>query len=279
MALDWLARGAASHLDAEPAGDAQAGDAPADGARGLVLRDLRVLRKIALPELAGKGHRFLVSGMAEPRATSAPVNLRLRLDGADGVPHYSARLCLNDARPQAAADWPTPSGLVEQPEESAKYRERIYGVGALFHGPRFRAISWLRGMAADGAEGTVIGVDELAWGGCDWYFDVAALDGGMQLAGLWAWLALGGAIPVGVKECRIHRPGLLRGPARGVVHARGVNGVHATCDVAILDSGPPITGLTGAGISHPEAPGSGRPRIELLGVELVLRPDRRDHPH
>jgi hypothetical protein len=197
-----------------------------------------------------------------------PTELRLRLEGADGVPHYSARLCLDDARPRTAADWPTPTRLIEDPQDAAKYRDRIYGVGALFHGPRFRAISWLRGMAADGAEGTIVGVDELAWGG-DWFFDVAALDGGMQLAGLWAWRALGGAIPVAVRECRIHRPGLLRGPARGVVHARGISGVHASCDVAILDGGVTDGGMTDGG---------GRPRIELLGVELVLRPDRLDRP-
>ncbi|MCK9931889.1 SDR family oxidoreductase [Frankia sp. Mgl5] len=237
MALDWLARGA---LALSPA-----------VAGGVTLRDLRVLRKIALPELARGGHRFAV--VAAPGRQ--PGETLLRVDGEGGVPHYSARFGPDQSPPVSAGRWPTPAGLVDHPEESARHRDRIYGQGALFHGPRFHAITWLMGMSPDGAEGTVVGVDELAWGGDGWYFDVAALDGGMQLAGLWAWRALGGAIPIAVRECRIHRPGLLREPARGVVHARGIDGVHTHCDVAVLD-------------------GDGAPRIELLGVELVLRPDR-----
>ncbi|WP_261567159.1 type I polyketide synthase [Frankia gtarii] len=248
MALDWLARGAR----------ALRGDSEGEG--GMVLRDLRVLRKIAFPHLADTGHELFVSvAGSDPRrdgdpsgAATAPLPV-LRIDDADGMPHYQARL--DPARPQPvpASAWPTPEGLAEKAAEVSTCRDLIYRSDALFHGPRFQAIQWLRGMSEHGAEGSVVGVGELAWGLDDWYFDVAGLDGGMQLAGLWAWRVLGGALPVAVRECRIHRPGLMTGAARSVVTAREIDNIHALCDVVILDDDAA--------------------RIELLGVELVRRPD------
>jgi acyl carrier protein len=249
MALDWLARGARALRG--------------DGEAGMVLRDLRVLRKIAFPHLADTGHELYVSvseagaagrgddpSAAEAGAAPLPV---LRLDDADGMPHYQARL--DAALPQAvpASAWPTPDGLAEKAAEVSTCRDLIYRSDALFHGPRFQAIQWLKGMSEHGAEGSVVGVRDLAWGLDDWYFDVAGLDGGMQLAGLWAWRVLGGALPVAVRECRIHRPGLMTGEARSVVTARKIDNIHALCDVVVLDDDAA--------------------RIELLGVELVRRPD------
>jgi NAD(P)-dependent dehydrogenase (short-subunit alcohol dehydrogenase family) len=269
MALDWLARGARAHLndaDAEADADADAeaeaeADAEADGAGagagagagGMVLHDLRMLRKILLPHLAGVGHRLLVSGEATGR--DGADGLLLRLNSEDGVPHYQARLVRGESISDAFPRWPTPPDLVDYARLGEMDRDRIYNDDALFHGPRFQAITRLKGIGAQGAEGTVVGVRELAWGRDDWDFDVAALDGGMQLAGLWAWQAIGRALPVSVRECRIHRHGLLSRPARSVVASRGINGIHASCDVAVLDD-------------------DGGARIELIGVELLLRPDR-----
>lgn len=246
MALDWLARGARALRGG--------------GEGGMVLRDLRVLRKIAFPHLADTGHELFVSvAGSDPRrdgdpsgAATAPLPV-LRIDDADGMPHYQARLDPAQPQPVPSSAWPTPEGLAEKAAEVSTCRDLIYRSDALFHGPRFQAIQWLRGMSEHGAEGSVVGVDELAWGLDDWYFDVAGLDGGMQLAGLWAWRVLGGALPVAVRECRIHRPGLMTGAARSVVTAREIDNIHALCDVVILDDDAA--------------------RIELIGVELVRRPD------
>ncbi|KPM54888.1 hypothetical protein ACG83_15955 [Frankia sp. R43] len=259
LALDWLARGArASTRDVES---------------GLLLRDLRVLRKASLPHLADQGHHLLVradtadaAGAPERAGTPGPPELVLRLYGDDGAPRYSARLTRQPDRrrgpsgPSGAAgsadgSWPTPDGLI--PGGPDQDQTRIYAQDALFHGPRFQAITQMTAMSEQGAEAVVVGVDALDWGGgADWYLDVAALDGGMQLAGVWAWRVLGGALPVAVRECRIHQPGLLTRPARAVVLAAGMNGDSVTfCDVAVVDD-------------------DGAARIELIGVELVLRPDR-----
>ncbi|WP_370657226.1 SDR family NAD(P)-dependent oxidoreductase [Frankia sp. ArI3] len=248
MALDWLARGARALRG--------------DGEAGMVLRDLRVLRKIAFPHLADTGHELYVSvteagapgggDLSAAGAGAAPLPV-LRLDDADGMPHYQAKLDAAQPAPVPSSAWPTPDGLAEKAAEVSTCRDLIYRSDALFHGPRFQAIQWLKGMSEHGAEGSVVGVRELAWGLDDWYFDVAGLDGGMQLAGLWAWRVLGGALPVAVRECRIHRPGLMTGQARGVVTAREIDNIHALCDVVVLDDDAA--------------------RIELIGVELVRRPD------
>jgi hypothetical protein len=57
-----------------------------------------------------------------------------------------------------------------------------------------------------------------------------------------------------VAECRVHRHGPAADGLRCVVRARKVHDTGARCDVALLDP-------------------DGLPRVELLGVELVRRPD------
>jgi NAD(P)-dependent dehydrogenase (short-subunit alcohol dehydrogenase family) len=234
MAVDLLARGVLAWK--------------AGGPRAVALRDLHVLRKISFPELAGAGHRVLVRGQWADAAGGVREQV-LRLETEDGTPHYLARLADGPPRTDTRSAWTTPAGL-----EEIDFR-MVYDGQWLFHGPQCRAIRTLTGISAEGAEAVIVGLDELGWGRDDWYLDVAALDGGMQLAGVWATLTLGSALPMAVRECRIHIPGLLSGPTRSIVRSRGVNGTGARCDVAVLDD-------------------DGAPRIELLDVEMVLRPDR-----
>jgi hypothetical protein len=239
MAVDWLSRGARAWQ--------------ADGSPEVVLRDLRVLRKVSFPELAGAGHRLLVRGRrADGDGDGAGAGeLVLRLEADDGTLHYRALLAGGGPSPGIGSEpaWTTP------PDLATVDPDRIYGGDRkLFHGPRCRAIHSLTGVSTDGAEALVVGLNDLGWGGDHWYIDVAALDGGMQLAGLWAMYVVGGVLPVAVRECRIHRTGLLAGPARSIVRSRGVHDTGAHCDVAVLDD-------------------DGIPRIELLDVEMVLRPD------
>jgi hypothetical protein len=232
MAVEWFTRAVRTH---------DVGSRPP-----LVLRDLRVLRKVTFPDLAGAGHRIRVRGEWTGRDAIGELVLELAAD--DGTPHYQARLGRDTPPAGAAAEWhitnasPPPGRLA------------LYGARALFHGPRFQAVRQVSGLSADGADGVVVGLNDLGWGGDDWYLDVGALDGGMQLVGVWALHVLGSVFPVGAEECRVHRPGLLTSQARSVVRAREVHRTGAYCDVAVLDD-------------------DGAPRVELLGVEVVLNPD------
>ncbi len=213
---------------------------------GPVLRDVRVLDKVTLPGLAHEGHRFAVHG--HRRLIGPPTGLEAELRDADGAPHFRAVLDF-EAAPSEQEPWAGPGegGGTERP---VPYDGRV-----LFHGPRFQALSTLRGVGADGAEATVVGVVELGWGGAHWQTDPAAVDGALQLALVWADHALGSAcLPMAVAECRVHRRGPAADSLRCVVRARKVHDTGARCDVALIDP-------------------DGALRVELLGVELVRRPD------
>lgn len=209
----------------------------------VVLRDLRVLNKIALPQLADGGHRLVLRGHESPGPDDPGLDLDLRGD-AD-APHYRARVETNS--PQVAGPWDTPRDLQASPV--------AYDGVPLFHGPRFQALRGFVGISAEGAEGTVVGTAALGWPGSAWRADPPAMDGGLQLATLWAQHAgTGRTLPMSVREFRVFREGPITKPVRCVVRGRKAGDSVAECDIALIDA-------------------DGRPRLELLGVQLVRRPD------
>ncbi|HWU07869.1 MAG TPA: SDR family NAD(P)-dependent oxidoreductase, partial [Streptomyces sp.] len=211
----------------------------------LVLRDLRVFSKVALPRLDGAGHRLTLS--ARTAATGSPSALEAELLGEEGATHFRIHMDFEEG-PSRPGSWDTPQGL------AAPRRTEIYDGRVLFHGPRFHALRSVDGIGPDGAEATATGLTELGWGGEHWQLDVAATDGALQLAVLWADDALGYAtLPMAVAECRVQRSGPVQGAVRCVVQARKVHDTGGRCDVALVDP-------------------DGFPRVELLGVELVRRP-------
>ncbi|MFE2943946.1 SDR family NAD(P)-dependent oxidoreductase [Streptomyces sp. NPDC059255] len=211
----------------------------------LVLRDLRVYKKFALPELAGEGHRLTVHGSRGAAGSAAGLEAELR--GADGVAHFRAVLDSGAVEPDPAG-WGSPEGL--EPLD----RGAFYDGELLFHGPRFQAVRTPRGVSEHGAEATVAGLRALGWPGEHWPLDPAAVDGALQLALVWARHAIGAAtLPMAVAECRVHRRGPVDGTVRCVVRGRKAHSTGARCDAALIDA-------------------DGTVRLELLGVELVRRP-------
>ncbi|MEU4179721.1 SDR family NAD(P)-dependent oxidoreductase [Streptomyces sp. NPDC026589] len=254
LVLNWFAGAATAWL-------------PAAGR--LVLRDLRVYQKYALPELSGPGHRLTVLGSRG--APGAPSGLDAELRGEDGLAHFRAVLDTGTGgtgttvwdtgagnpdvtawdtgtgEPDATA-WDTPDGL--KPLD----RATPYDGEVLFHGPRFHALRTVRGVSEHGAEATVAGVRALGWADEHGPLDPAAVDGALQLALLWGEKALGAAtLPMAVAECRLHRRGPVDGAVRCVVRARKAHDTGARCDAALIDA-------------------DGSVLVELIGVELVVRP-------
>src|SRR5262249_56295296 len=107
----------------------------------------------------------------------------------------------------------------------------------LVRGPQFRAIQSLDGVSADGAAAMIAGARELGWAGTCWNTDPAAVDGGLQLATLWAERVLGGAsLPMALSEYRVHRLGLFDGPARCLVRGKQAEMGAAPCDLVLIDT-------------------------------------------
>jgi acyl transferase domain-containing protein len=205
------------------------------GARGVTAAALRLLAVQCRPRLVLLGRTPL---------TAEPEGLLAGTDEAGLIPLLAA---------VPTAPLPAPGGW-ERPADLAPL-DHPYDGRTLFHGPRLQAIRATPAVSAGGAEGTVAGSRLLGWAGASDRVDPASLDGGLQLAVLWAQRAgAGPTLPMGVRECRVYRQGAVAETARCVVRGQWADDSGAECDVALLD-------------------GDGVPRVELLGVRLVRRPD------
>ncbi|MFS8102312.1 polyketide synthase dehydratase domain-containing protein [Lentzea alba] len=207
----------------------------------LVLRGVTALRKIALPGFHTGGDQ------CEVRTEVVDETLSLMLVCGKGVPHHRA----------SAARFPLP--VQRRPWSVLRdlrpaVRSSPYDDGVLFHGPSFRAIRRVSGISPSGALGVVVGVHALGWPDGPWRLDPAAVDGGLQLATLWAAQAIGAATqPQAIRECRVRSRGPITGPARCLVRKRRTSTLDAECDIALVDADGGLV-------------------IELLGVQLVTRP-------
>ncbi|MFB9907583.1 SDR family NAD(P)-dependent oxidoreductase [Allokutzneria oryzae] len=199
----------------------------------VVLRNLRVLRKVALPDYAGDGNRLIV------RRSDADIELC----DESGIAHVRAAV-VNDATPR---EWP------ELTDTTSPFLPDLYDGYALFHGPQFQALRSLVCVNDSGAIAEVSGSTELGWPEDGWRTDVAALDGMLQLACVWGGVRLRAAtLPMAIGEVRTYGAGPL-GAGRCVVFAGTMGSAHITCDVVLTDE-------------------SGAVRAEFLDVELVRRP-------
>ncbi|MFE2463002.1 SDR family NAD(P)-dependent oxidoreductase [Streptomyces sp. NPDC059402] len=206
----------------------------------LVLHDLRVPRRIELRE---PGERLVLRGRTSTDGSERRGGLALEL-GTVGAKYAGAVVA--DGPPPNPHPWRTPEGLEEVPEP--------YDGPELFHGPVFQVLEQVR-LGADGGVAALRPRDAEPWRAVPWTVDVAALDGALQLAVGWtARAGVGAALPVSIRECRIHRAGADWEAARVVVSARRTDGMSAECDAAVLSE-------------------DGTVLAELLGVELIRRPD------
>jgi acyl transferase domain-containing protein len=231
VAMEWLARAVRRERSS---------------AATMVLRDVRILKPISLDSFPDTDRRLLVSSRLDSSAAGRRLGLELR--GEDGTVYCLASADVGPLRGTAWAVWTPPTDL------KSLERKRLYDGRVLFHGPRFQSINVLDGVSASGSAAWLAGLHELGWAHEDWQTDPAAVDGGLQVAMLWAERVLGGpSLPQAVGEYRLWK----RGPATGSVHClvcpREVRDDGAVCDVGYFDEDDSL-------------------RAELFGVELVRRP-------
>ncbi|MFF3641084.1 SDR family NAD(P)-dependent oxidoreductase [Streptomyces sp. NPDC002564] len=208
----------------------------------VALHDVRVLRRIALDGFPQEAHRFVV------RAIHRGEHRRrhLFLESANGTVH-----CTAEAGPAIGAQrtWDVPRSL------PPAVRKGLYDGHTLFHGPAFQAIRELGGVGPTGAWARVEGTASRTWPGPTPLTDPLAVDAAVQVAVLWAEQALRAAtLPMGIRQVRMHLPGPMPGTALCVVAAVHADDTSAECDVALLSA-------------------DGAPAVELLGLQLVRRPE------
>jgi hypothetical protein len=218
MVLEWFARWLP--------------DAPA-----VAIRELRVLRGVRLTGFdAGRAERLVMQG----RRTEA--GLAIELVGADGAKHYTAVIEAADVVGVEAPLGPLTPWLGS-----------VYGRHGLFHGPGFQVIERVDGVSPRGMSARLTGTAHQAWPG-NWRLDPALLDGGLQLAVLWArHLTDRAVLPTAIDRAVIAMAGPVTGAVRCVLEGRAATGDRVVSDVRFVDD-------------------AGRTIAELRGVETHALP-------
>jgi Polyketide synthase dehydratase len=160
----------------------------------LVCENLKVLKGVLLDGFYDAGNLLIV----RPRAEGV-----YELVGADGSRHYEATVNSEEHDSTASRVVARFLGTLREAPWS---KAEIYGK-LLFHGPNFQVIRNLVGISDKGITGTVTGTAERKWDDGNRESDAAMLDGGLQLARLWGYHALGKpTLPTKIGCVRIHRP-------------------------------------------------------------------------
>jgi malonyl CoA-acyl carrier protein transacylase len=216
--------------------------------------DLRVLRGISLRGFPHSSERFTIHGRETARRPGA--TLALDLLSADGTRHYSATVEMQPKAALGAAGDGNGNGHGTLSDTvplatSPKPAPDLYG-GVLFHGPALQVLRRVEGVSAEGIVGTLVGRGGLGGTG-SWELDVAALDGGLQLAIVWGAHMTGrGSLPTRIGSFQKMRSGLFPGPVRCVLRGQRL-GEHRTLSHIVFEDA------------------AGRSLAELTDVEMHVR--------
>lgn len=215
---------------------------------GLVLaslHELKVLKGIRLAGFENGGDRCRIE--ATPLASERGVQLMMTVRDARGALNYSARAELLPGPPKARRE--TPELVLDQWSGESIYPE------LLFHRKQFELIDEVHGISDEGIVATVRGVDAAGWFGQSWALDVAALDGGLQIAALHGRRMLGGqTLPTAIAELRHFGAEPIVGPITATAYVRKVGTSDTTTDIVLTDK-------------------SGRRYAEMLGVQNHALPN------
>lgn len=190
--------------------------------RFVACEDIKVLKGISLSSFeAGEGFKVFVDTLSNGDGAM----LRLELRSLSGTRHYCAKARMAPAdRAEAILGMGSPLTPLES------WSEQVYG-DVLFHGPELQVIDGVTGVSDQGIAGQLSGTAVKSWRAEPWHTDVAAMDGGLQLALLWAKRMLGGSsLPTAVG--RYQGTGELpAGPIKAVLKGRVVGQSKTVSDI------------------------------------------------
>lgn len=199
------------------------------------LRDVCVLSSLRLTGFA-TGCRLRISCRAGA-PSAAHRSLEMELIGNDRQ-HVRAIADLGSAAPAAdeaaVSSCPEAAPCVTHPDP---YRD------ILFHGPAFQVLERVETFGLERARAELATTADKAWPGGPWLADPAALDGGLQLARIWAHARCGfKSLPMAVGEFSLHQPG--KPIAACELCARSTSSMEARVDLVFLDAlGKRVAGL------------------------------------
>ncbi len=228
LVAEWLARAARSFRP---------------GLTLIALHDLAVLKGIRLGGFEHGGDRFRIEARPAPAETllsKGTSELQLMLLDFNGRPRYSARAELHV---QAALPGTSAPKLTLDECSGSPYPDQ------LFHRDQFELIEQMHGISDAGIAAQVRGIQDANWPEQSWHFDVAALDGGMQLAVLYAQRMLGANnLPTAIASVRHYPAPPCAGPIVATAYPRSLSKAASTTDIYFVD-------------------GNGQRIAELLGVQ------------
>ncbi|MCP4602227.1 MAG: SDR family oxidoreductase [Proteobacteria bacterium] len=192
-------------------------------------RDLKVLRGIKLDSSLNGGDRFTLCcrNAAEGNSNS----LALEIPGPNGAAYYTATVEMTEQNSEAEKSIRNPvDGLSPWPWNVSE----IYN-GKLFHGPELQVIHSLEGISDNTATAMLNGTEKMAWTGEQWSNDIAALDGGLQLAILWGIKNLGKkSLPTKIGAHYSYHKGPIVGPVYCELHSKKIGNDRTVSDISFF---------------------------------------------
>jgi hypothetical protein len=191
------------------------------------LRELRVLRGIVLHHWGRCDTRLRITARFEPGAKQ---QLRCELHSGDGKElHYTATADFSDLDEPPKAASPAPALQACDVAGST-----LYGTPALFHGPDLRAIRRLTGRSDRAVSAELFSATDLGWERRDSLLDVAAVDGGLQVALAWLFQVSGCAmLPTQLGAIRLSHHTAPARPITCWLELNSANTMQAICEIVI----------------------------------------------
>jgi acyl transferase domain-containing protein len=212
LAAEWMARAARGFRP---------------GLETIALHELKVLKGIRLRGFDNGGDVFVIE--ARPLPVAAGCQLQMLIRDRKGTCHYSARIELGAQPPEAQGGLPRLA--LGRWEGGAPYSE------LLFHRGSFELIESVDGISDAGIGATLRGVSRAGWQDEGWQLDVAALDGGLQLAVLFGQRMLGGpSLPTAIGELRCYGNASVEGPIQAIAQGQRLGEHAVSTDIVFSDS-------------------------------------------